>query len=214
MPSTTLSDRLVRLRTLLWCAVAAASLGAGGVLLWRALEGPALPGPRVTGDAAIVNAFSLTDHTGRAVTAESYAGRWRLVFFGYTFCPDVCPTTLATMAELLDRLGPDAARVAPLFITVDPARDTAAALADYVAAFHPGIIGLTGSQAQVDEAVASFRAFAMTAEVEDAPDGYLMNHTGYIYLMRPDGPFEAAFLAHDHTVEEFAAILSRLMAKE
>ena len=99
------------------------------MLIWNEVSPPGLPEARVTGEADIRSDFALTDHTGGAVTEADFAGRWQLVLFGFTYCPDICPTTLAYMANVLDLLGPDADRVAPLFITVDPARDTVPVMA-------------------------------------------------------------------------------------
>lgn len=186
----------------------------GGAALWRALDPADLPAPRVTGEAAIVNAYTLTDHTGRTVTPDAYAGRWQLVFFGFTYCPDICPTTLAYMASVMDLLGPEADRVAPIFVTVDPARDTVEVMAQYVAAFHPRLIGLTGSDAQTAEAAENFRVWYERAEDAAAPEGYRMAHSGYIYLMRPDGRFEAVFREGDQPPEALAQEISMRIEKD
>lgn len=143
----------------------------GGAGLWRALVPANLPAPCVTGEAAIVNAYTLTDYTGRTVSPDADAGCWQLVFFGFTYCPDICPTTRAYMASVMDLLGPKADRVAPIFVTVDPARDTVEVVAQYVTAFHPRLIGLTGSDAQTAEAAANFRVWYGRAEDAAAPDG-------------------------------------------
>ncbi|MFN3261196.1 MAG: SCO family protein [Pikeienuella sp.] len=213
MNSPSNSDGLRRIRRLLWAAVAGSALAFGGAVLWRAFTPPDLPAPRVTGEAAIVNAYTLTDHTGQTVTADSFDGQWQLVFFGFTHCPDICPTTLAYLAQSMDALGPDAAQVTPIFITVDPARDTPDVMTAYVEAFHPRLVGLTGTEAQVDEAVANFRAYAERLEDETDADGYMVSHSGIIYLMRPNGAFEAAFREYDQTVHQFAATLSWLIEK-
>lgn len=202
------SIRHRRIRQVLWAAIAVAAVLYGGAFLWRMTYPPELPPPVVTGEAAIRNAYSLTDHTGLAVTADKYAGRWQLVFFGFTYCPDICPTTLAYMASVMDSLGPQAERVVPIFITVDPVRDTAGVMADYVSAFHPQMVGLTGTEAQVAEAAGNFRVWYERSEDEAAPDGYLMAHSGHIYLMRPDGPFEDVFREGDQSAEELAEQIS------
>lgn len=214
MNTTSSSDVLRRIRRVLWAAVATSVLAVGGTALWRALTPSDLPPPRATGEAAIVNAYTLTEHTGRTVTADAYAGRWQLVFFGFTFCPDICPTTLAYMANVMDMLGPEADRVAPIFVTVDPARDTVEVMADYVAAFHPRLIGLTGTEAQTAEAAANFRVWYERAEDAASPDGYLMAHSGYIYLMRPDGRFEAVFREGDQPPEKLAEEISIHIEKD
>ncbi|MBA5775579.1 SCO family protein [Stappia sp. F7233] len=161
-------------------------------------------GVRYSGEADVRSEFTLTDHTGRQVTQADYSDRWQLVFFGFTHCPDVCPTTLAYMASVLDRLGGNADRVAPIFITVDPARDTVPVMAEYVSAFHPRLIGLTGSEAQTAEAARNFRTWFERSDDASAPDGYFMAHAGHIYLMRPDGAFEAVYQEGGQSSEALA----------
>lgn len=198
----------------LWALASVAVLGLGAALVWQARAPQDLPATRITGEAAITNAYALTDHTGRAVTAETFAGQWQLVFFGFTYCPDICPTTLAYMASVMDLLGKDAKEVAPIFITVDPQRDTVGVMADYVTAFHPALFGLTGTEAQVAEAATNFRVFYERAEDEAAPDGYLMAHSGYIYLMRPEGRFEAVFREGDQPPEVLTSEIAMRIEKE
>lgn len=204
MNTTPNTGGLRRIRRMLWAAVAGTALAFGAAALWRAFTPSDLPAPRVTGEAAIVNSYSLTDHTGRTVTSDAYDGQWQLVFFGFTFCPDICPTTLAYMASVMDILGPEADRVAPIFVTVDPARDTVDVMAEYVAAFHPRLIGLTGTEAQVAEAAGNFRVWYERSEDATAPDGYLMAHSGYIYLMRPEGGFNSVYREGDQPPEALA----------
>lgn len=203
-----------RIRRLLWTAATGAAVAFGGAFLWRTMTPSELPTPRVTGEAAITNAYTLTDHSGRPVTPDTYAGRWQLVFFGFTYCPDICPTTLAYIGSVMDMLGPDANRVAPIFITVDPVRDTVEVMAEYVAAFHPRLIGLTGTEAQVAEAAANFRVWDERSEDAAAPDGYLMAHSGYIYLMRPGGGFESVFQEGGQPPQALAEQISLLIEKD
>ncbi|MBY6058973.1 SCO family protein [Leisingera daeponensis] len=205
---------LYKVRVAIWGFAAVAVLTFAGAFSWRMLHPPELPSPVVTGEAAIRNAYSLTDHTGQAVTAETYAGRWQLVFFGFTYCPDICPTTLAYLASAMDSLGPEAERVVPIFITVDPARDTAEVMGNYVSAFHPRMVGLTGTEAQVAEAAGNFRVWYERSENETAPDGYLMAHPGHIYLMRPDGRFEDVFIESDQSAGDLAKHISSLIENE
>ena len=181
------------LRTILWGTITAAL--AGLAIFW-ALDnylGNRSKAVRYSGEADIRSEFSLIDHTGQEVTQADYADRWQLVFFGFTNCPDVCPTTLAYMASVLDLLGKDADQVAPIFITVDPERDTVPVMAEYVSVFHPSLIGLTGTEAQVAEATRNFRTWYKRTEDDSAPDDYFMAHAGHIYLMRPGGEFEAVY---------------------
>ncbi len=142
--------------------------------------------------ASVGGPFRLTDHTGKAVTDADYRGKYLLIYFGYTFCPDVCPTELSTMAGALDALGPAAERVQPLFVTVDPERDTVAHLAEYVPLFHPRLIGLTGTPEQIRDVARAYRVYAAKSP-GSAGDNYLMDHSGFVYLMGPDGKFVAVF---------------------
>lgn len=132
-------------------------------------------------------AFSLTDHTGKAVTEKDYAGYYQLVFFGFTSCPMICPTTLSNIADALGKLDEaQRAKLKTLFVTVDPERDTVAQMATYVAQFHPDIIGLTGSKEQTDAIAKAYKVYAQKTQEEGVTD-YSVNHSGYIYLMSPDG---------------------------
>lgn len=197
------------LRTALWLAVlAAAGLYAALALApgwWR--QEPAVV---TTGEAAIDADFALTDHRGELRRDEDFAGKWMLVFFGFTNCPDVCPLGLATIAGTMDRLGEDAEQVQPLFVSVDPERDTPEALAEYVAAFHPKVIGLTGSTAELSEAAGNFAAYFEKIEDASAPGGYTMGHTSAIYLIDPAGEFVTVY-GYDETPEQIAAELAERM---
>jgi protein SCO1/2 len=144
--------------------------------------------------------FHLVDHTGTPRSDADYRGRFMLVTFGYTACPDLCPLQLEKIAAALDTLAPAiAAKVAPLFISVDPAHDTPEHLAEYVAGFHPAIIGLTGSLAQVGEVVRAYRVHVAIVSKDGAID-----HTGFFYLMGRDGGFLSLITA-DASAEEIAA---------
>jgi protein SCO1/2 len=152
---------------------------------------------------ALGGPFELIDHTGARVTEASYGERWRLMFFGFTFCPDVCPTELGRVADVLDLLGADAARVAALFVSVDPERDTPAAMADYVGRFHPALTGLTGSPQQVAAIARAFRVFYARVQPPNLSD-YLLDHSTFLYLAGPDGRVRALFRA-DTPPEAIAA---------
>lgn len=136
--------------------------------------------------------FSLVDHNGRNVTDQDYRGKFMLIFFGYTFCPDVCPTELSTIADALDLLGADAAKVQPIFITVDPERDTPEMLGDYVGAFHPSLVGLTGAPEQIAAAAQSYyvrynKMSSLTEDESGDDEFYLVGHTSSTYLIGPNG---------------------------
>ncbi len=139
--------------------------------------------------------FELVDHTGKPFTQDGLKGRLALIYFGYTFCPDVCPTELQSMTLALEELGDDAKSVLPIFITVDPERDTVERMADYVTSFHPSFIGLTGSVAQVETAKKAYKVYAAKSSADggEPDEDYLMNHSGFVYLMNRDGKFTKHF---------------------
>lgn len=206
--------RFYKVRLALWAGAIVSAFVTGGAFLWKEFSPPRPHDVQVTGEADIRNEYTLTDHTGRAVTEANFAGRWQMVFFGFTYCPDICPTTLAYMASVMDLLGPKAERVAPIFVTVDPARDTVPVMAEFVAAFHPSLIGLTGTEAQVAEAARNLRVYFERMEDAAAPDGYLMAHSGYIYVMRPDGRFDAVFREGGQPPEDLAEEIAMRIEKE
>ncbi len=156
------------------------------------------------GIVKIGGSFTLVDHDGKARGDGDFRGQHLLIFFGYTYCPDVCPTALSDMALALDQLGDDAAKVRPLFITVDPARDTPERLKSYLANFHPRLVGLTGSEQAVTAAVKAYRVYFAKSNTEAAPGDYLMDHTSIIYLMGPDGRYLTHF-THGTSAETMAA---------
>ncbi|MES2445048.1 MAG: SCO family protein [Pseudomonadota bacterium] len=179
-------NRIAKRRTTLGTLLAAALLAGGcGSTQGSGSSEPPLAGARIGGP------FTLTDQDGRTVRDTDFAGKYRLVYFGYTFCPDVCPTDMQHVGQglrLLEKSDPAlAAKVVPVFITVDPARDTPAVLKQFVTAFHPRMVGLTGTQAAIDAAA---KAYGVAHEAQPrAPgaDGYLVDHSRVTYLMSPDG---------------------------
>jgi protein SCO1 len=140
---------------------------------------------------AVGGAFRLEDQNGAAITDQTMKGRPYLLFFGYTHCPDVCPTTLFEISEVLKALGKDADRTGALFITVDPERDTPAMLKDYLSNFDPHLRGLTGDPAAVAAALKAYRVYAKKVPLGDGD--YTMDHTAVVYLMDKDGRFVAPF---------------------
>src|ERR1700719_2413482 len=141
--------------------------------------------------AAVGGPFKLIDQNGKAVSDQDLKGRPFLVFFGFIHCPDVCPTTLFDVSEMLRALGPDADRTRSLFITVDPERDTPAVMKDYLSSFDPHLRGLTGDQASIDAAARAYRVYAK--KVPLGGGDYTMDHTAIVYLMDKDGRFVAPF---------------------
>lgn len=141
------------------------------------------------GDPAFQAEFELTDHSGMVQTQEDFEGRWMLVFFGFSNCPDVCPTTLAEVAVVMDRLGENAQLVQPLFISIDPTRDTPARLAEYVPRFGADIIGLTGTPDQIERTAKAFYVYYEKVEEANAPGGYAMGHSSQLFLFDPDAGY-------------------------
>jgi protein SCO1/2 len=137
--------------------------------------------------------FELTDHSGKTRTNADFRGKLLLVYFGFTYCPDVCPTDLQAMGVAMDKLGQDAVDVQPLFITVDPERDTPEHLAEYVPMFHPRLIGLTGSAAAVAEAAEAYRVYFARVAFEKNPEAYTVDHSAFIYLVDRDGKYLGFF---------------------
>ena len=157
-----------------------------GVFLYATGQFGNAPGP-----SAIGGPFSLIDQHGKPVTDRDLKGRPALVFFGYTHCPDVCPTTLFDVSELLRALGPDAGRAAALFITVDPERDTAPVIKDYLSSFDPHLRGATGEPKAIEAAEKAYRVYAKKVPGENGD--YSMDHTALVYLMDKQGRFVAPF---------------------
>lgn len=188
--------------TRLWLVLGLAVLLAGA-LGWMRFATPAVPQGNLAG-SSLGGPFTLVDQDGRRVSDRDFAGRWRLIYFGYGFCPDVCPTDLAIMGRGLKAFeaadAGRAARVAPIFITIDPQRDTPAILKPFVAAFHPRLVGLTGSPDAIAAVARSFGVYARRIDTGD-PENYLMDHSAMIYLFDPGGR-PIAFLPHDGLTAE------------
>jgi len=185
-------------------AAFAASL-AIGLLLMTWLMGDL---KKIAAPAAIGGPFQLTDQSGQPVTEQNLKGRPTLIFFGFTHCPDVCPTSLFEISEVLRAMGKDADRVNAYFITVDPERDNAAAMKDYLSSFDPRMKGLTGSPQEIAKVLSEYRVYAKKVPLKDGD--YTMDHTALIYLMDRDGHFVAPFNLK-RTPEEAAKDLQRYL---
>jgi protein SCO1 len=142
-----------------------------------------------SGTALVGGPFTLINQKGETVTDKTFLGKPMLLFFGFTFCPDVCPTELQVMAVALTELGAAGADIQPIFVTVDPERDTPAVMAAYVSNFGDRFTGLTGSPAQITEMAQTYRVFFAKQENKADPKNYQMDHSAIIYLMGPDGKF-------------------------
>jgi len=172
---------------------------------------PATIGASLEG-AAIGGPFTLNDKDGKRVSWDQFKGKYRIVYFGYTFCPDACPTDMSVLINGFNQFAAEhpqqAAEVQPIFITIDPARDTPARIAEFTAAFSPKLIGLTGTQAEVDTAVKAFKVVARRGA--DTPGGYLMDHSRMAYLMGRNGEPIAA-LPVDKDAKAVASDLAALV---
>ena len=197
-------DRVAANRTLVIVTAFTASLLIGLlVMLW------AMGGVRgVTAPAAIGGPFQLTDQSGATVTEKNLQGKPSIIFFGFTHCPDVCPTALFEMSEILRAMGKDADRVNAYFISVDPERDNKDAMKDYLSSFDPHLKGLTGDPEAVSKVLSAYRVYARKVPLKDGD--YTMDHTALTYLMDRDGRFVAPFNLN-RKPEEAAADLKKYL---
>jgi protein SCO1 len=155
------------------------------------------PTPKIetTVTALIGGPFTLVDQNGKTVTDRDFRGKYMLIFFGFTHCPDICPAELQVMSAALDALGPKAAEVAPIFVTLDPGRDTPETVGSYVKSFGKNFVGLTGSQAEIDNAAKAYRVTHQKSEYKgkDGNYGYSIDHSALVYLMDRDGKYLTHF---------------------
>lgn len=191
-------------RPLVIATAFAASLVVGLLIMFWAMGGMS----KVAQPAAIGGPFQLTDQNGKTVTDKNLKGKPTLIFFGYTHCPDVCPTSLFEISEVLRAMGKDADKVNAVFISVDPERDTPAAMKDYLSSFDPHLEGLSGDPAEVAKVITSYRVYAKKVPTKDGD--YTMDHTALIYLMDRDGRFVSPFNLR-RTPDEAAAELKRYL---
>ena len=190
----------------------AALLCAGAVSVYLSTasftpqERPAIQS-RVASAVPIGGPFELVDHNGQNVNDQSYGDRYKLMFFGFTSCPDVCPAELNKIATVLDGLGADAERIKPLFVTIDPERDTPEVMKEYVELFHPDITGLTGTVAQIEEVEETYKVYSAKSIIEGMAEGdYMVDHSAFTYLMSPDNELILVFDGEDETDQIVAEI--------
>jgi protein SCO1 len=196
-------DRTVARPLVIVTAFAASLLLGLLIMLW------ALGGVRgVTAPAAIGGPFQLTDQSGATVTEKSLQGRPTLIFFGFTHCPDICPTSLFEISEVLRAMGNDADRVNAYFVSVDPERDSQAAMKDYLSSFDPHLKGLTGDPEAIAKVLSAYRVYAKKVPLKDGD--YTMDHTALTYLMDRDGRFVAPFNLN-RTPDEAASDLKKYL---
>jgi cytochrome oxidase Cu insertion factor (SCO1/SenC/PrrC family) len=169
----------------------------------------------VSGEVRIGGPFTLVSTAGTTVNEDVLLGHYSLIYFGFTHCPDICPLALQGITEALDTLGPAGDGILPVFITLDPERDTPEVMADYVANFHPRFIGLNGSLEQIEAAMQQYKVYARKAFAKDADgnntDHYLVDHTGFTYLMDPSGRYAHHF-SKGVTAQEMAAHIKQFVA--
>ena len=156
--------------------------------------------------------YDLINQEGKPTTQLDFAGRYQLVYFGFAFCPDICPFTLDVMSEALNQIGDRADIIQPIFISLDPARDTPDELATYIDSFFPGFIALTGTDAQVEAAAKSFKVYFQKVEDPNSAGGYVIDHTSIVYVIDPDGDL-VHFFTHKDTAETIATKLNALLSK-
>jgi len=182
------------------------------VLLFSVFSTVLLAAAQIEVDSDASGPFSLEDHSGKPVTDRDFRGKFMLVFFGYTSCPDVCPMDLQIIAQALDELGKAGDRLQPIFISIDPARDTPEIVAKYASHFHPRLIGLSGSRRQTAAAARNYGVISMKFIDENDPENYSINHSALIYLLGPDGKFVAAF-EHGTDLETLTAGIMHHLTK-
>ena len=171
---------------------------------------PAGDGLASIGKAQIGGPFTLVDHTGKAVTDRDFRGRYMLVYFGFTHCPDICPSSLQIMSAALDRIGPLGERVTPVFISVDHERDTPAQLALYVKSFHPRLVGASGTAEQIAAVTKAYRVYFAKVKDEKSSADYTIDHTSILYLMDTKGEFVTHF-THTASVDAVADRLRKVL---
>ena len=193
------------------CIAIAAAVAVTTVVMVNQRDGTIPPVETSTGQPTVGGPFQMVNQDGQAVDQTLLDGKWSLVFFGFTYCPDYCPTTLTALEATKQQMGDRAREVQIVFVTVDPERDTPQALKDYLSSdgFPRGVIGLTGTPAQIKTAADAYRAYYQ--KVGDG-DAYTMNHSLTVYLMGPDGKFRSA-IAHDLGPERAAQVIERAMAR-
>ncbi|WP_439528232.1 SCO family protein [Pannonibacter sp.] len=192
-----------------WAAVAALALGAGYVSYTQMAGGPA-PSSLIEPVASIGGPFTLVNGNNEPVSDATLKGKPTVMFFGFTFCPDVCPTTLSDLQGWIEQLGPDADKLNYAFVTVDPERDTPQVMKDYVAAFDPRVQALSGTREQIDAMIKAYRVYAKKVPLDAG--GYTMDHTAAIYLMDKNNRFVGT-IAYEENPETALAKLRRMISE-
>jgi cytochrome oxidase Cu insertion factor (SCO1/SenC/PrrC family) len=201
-----------RLRLALFFFAGFALGGLAALMIFPEARAKLLPAVNVrsVGQAMVGGPFTLTDHTGKHVTDRDFRGRTLVVFFGFTFCPDVCPSALQVIAAAIDKLGAKGQSITPILISVDPERDTSAQLAAYVQSFHPRLIGLTGTPAEIAAVTKAYRVYVQKVPDPKSTAGYTIDHSSIIYIMGPDGAYRTHF-THATSADVMAERLAKIL---
>ena len=197
-------------RRLAMIGVIAGSFAIGAIVAFLQLSGADSVRSLTPGRALVGGPFSLTSHTGKRVTDRDFAGKYMLIYFGFTYCPDVCPSGLQVMAAAIDKLGADAQKIVPILITVDPERDTPEQLAKYVTQFHPRLIGLTGTAEEIRQVAKAYRVYYNKVKDEKSSAGYTVDHSALFLLMDGDGKYAAHF-THGTSVDAMVKRLDEIV---
>ena len=193
--------------------IAALAFVLGGLVAVVALPGLRerfAPSNLSVGQALVGGPFTLTDQAGRRVSDADFRGKYMLILFGFTYCPDICPSGLQVISAALTQLGAKADKVVPIFISVDHERDTPQQLAEYVKSFHPRMVGLTGSAEEIAAAAKAYRVYYKKVPDEKSTAGFTWDHSALIYLMGPDGKYVAHF-THATGPDAIAARLGKIL---
>ncbi len=201
-------NAVMALAGLVFVGLAAAAI----FLALKEPEGPVSPAAINIAGAEIGGPFALTDHTGAPVTSAGLIDGPVLIYFGYTFCPDICPVDVAVMASAVDLLAEQGFDVTPVFVTIDPARDTPEALTYYAEAMHPRMVALTGAEAEIKAAADAYKVYYERVDLEDSAAGYLMSHSTLTYFVMPDGL--KALFRNGFPPEEMAGEVARILSRD
>ena len=201
---------MIRRSILIGAVGAALGIAAALLLLPQVGEHASHIAQQVSDKALVGGPFVLTSTNGKRVTEQDFRGKYMLVFFGYTSCPDICPTTLQLMAGVLEKLGPKADRITPIFISVDPERDTPDKLQAYVKSFDPRIVGVTGTPDEIAAAAKAYRVYYAKVPNKGKPGDYAIDHSSIIYVMDAKGQFVTHF-ASTSSIDEMANKLDKLL---
>ena len=200
-------NAVMALAGLAFVALAAAAI----FLALKGPDGPLSPAAINIAGAEIGGPFALTDHTGAQISSAELIDGPVLIYFGYTFCPDICPVDVTVMASAVDLLAEQGFDVTPVFITIDPARDTPEALAYYAEAMHPRMIALTGTGDEVKAAAAAYKVYYQRVDLEDSAADYLMSHSTFTYFVTPEGL--KGLFRNNFPPEEMAGEVARILSR-